>query len=224
MDWSLDRELLLMAGASNQLQALVRLGICDETCERCSLETRNDWERSGAETFRLIAEVIHDSGKPSTLIFLKACVALGGLQGVGAIVDEWVSKRWRLEEAGISVPLLYGTISGTIWEEFIPYSLLEVLQRAKSAVRVRLVRSLGFTMGMLTKMGVPALDVSDWRSHGSDVVLVDFGEDLGPIGIVQRKTPHILDEWLRLLKPRGIVLTSAELELLSEQYDRALAP
>jgi len=170
----------------------------------------------------LLAEVIHDEGR-STLVYLKACVAIGGLQGVSSIVEEWVSRRRLLSSAGVAVPQLYGVVSGTIWEEFIPHALMDAMAQATSARRAVLADALGRTMGTLTRLGTPAFDTSDWRSRGTDVVLVDFGEDLGPVDLVKQRTPHILDDWLRLLRTKAMTLSSHELEILARSYDDALA-
>ncbi len=116
MAWSLEAELTAMTGEPDAASSLRVLGVCGTSCAGCGIEVDEDWHRSGAETYALIARVVHsDPARPIDRVYLKACVALGDLTGVSKIVDEWCRRRQALCAAGVEVPVLYGVHSGTLW-------------------------------------------------------------------------------------------------------------
>lgn len=223
MSWSLEGELVAMAESAGTAEALKSLGVCEPTCGECRIATERDWQRAGAETYALLARVTHVDQERAEIIYLKACVALGDLGGVSKIVAEWCSRRAALADVGISVPRLYGTYSGTIWEEYIPYALTDLLSQSGSAQRERLVSELGRTIGLLTGLGFPVLEISDWRSRGLDVVVVDYGEDLGPPRMVSPHHGTVLADWLALLERKDVLLAPTEIAAVGRNFELGLA-
>lgn len=158
--------------------------------------------------------------KPSTELLVKACVAFRPGSTIDQVLDEWISRRETLDEAGVSTPRLYGRGKGVLVEEFIPFSISECL-----GARPRLLlRALAFFAGALEKCGfLPVAPYVDLRSHGSDVVAVDFGEDLGgggQCGVVPEQALAGLLDWV---KATGIEIGQSELVDMRAEFLRALS-
>ncbi|MGH3811082.1 MAG: hypothetical protein ACRDUV_01320, partial [Pseudonocardiaceae bacterium] len=66
------------------------------------------------------------------------------------------------------------------------------------------------------------LSADDWRSRGDDVVLVDFGQDLGPPGVGHGSEAGLLSEVLDNVDRAGIDLSPTELVLVSSSYESSL--
>lgn len=68
MAWSLEADLTAMTGRHDVPSSLRLLGLCDDSCVGCQIETEDDWHRAGAETYGLVARVVHsdveDPGGP----------------------------------------------------------------------------------------------------------------------------------------------------------------
>lgn len=220
MTWTLESEICAAAGGGPLDRALVALGVCDEECRGCTIETEREWHRAGAETYALVAAITHSAGE-RTRLYLKACVALGDLSGVSRIVDEWIDRRAVVSAHGVSVPRLYAIHSGTLIEEYLPYMVLDLLHHRPRLSA--LLESLGSTAGVLTRLGFPAFAVNDWMSRGEDVVIVDFGQDLGPPGMTVRSHAAVLEELLRAVERHRIALNSSELQSVSRGFERTLS-
>jgi hypothetical protein len=86
---------------------------------------------------------------------------------------------------------------GVFIEEFIAFDLLSVLRSTdtKQSLLMEIVRYAAILQGLGFSAIAP---YSDLRSRGHDVVVVDFGSDLGPPGR-QTSVPSyfvLLEEWL----------------------------
>jgi hypothetical protein len=75
-------------------------------------------------------------------------------------------------------------------------------------------RSAAETYGLLVNAGFAPMSVRDWRSRGHDVVLVDFGQDLGPAGIAIDSESGVLSEVLDNLSRDAVDLSANELRLI----------
>lgn len=219
MAWSLDAEIIEAAGAPDLSEALHVLGLCSESCGRCRVAQHTSWRRWGEETYGLKFAVEHANGATDQLV-LKACVALGRLSGVSEVAATWHSRRTLLESHGVSVPHFVYLHKATFCEEFIPYSVVERFTTLSEHARNDMSLRLGNVAGVLTGLGFPALDVGDWRSRGSDVVLIDFGEDLGPQNLVDSHNTSILSHVVEKLE-RVATVTPEDLRRMSEGFESA---
>jgi hypothetical protein len=199
LTWTLESELAGLAGESDIGAALRSLSLVASDEVEAELEPGAGWERGGAETYIYDFWVSSPGNREHFL--LKACVAIGDFSGVSSILGTWLERRAVLEAAGVSVPRLHGAGSGTILEEFVPFSVRECLKSSSDSEH--LAHRLGKLAAVLAKLKFPVLSLSDLRSHGNDVVVVDFGEDLGSPGFSGLSESMILDEAIKLLDEVG---------------------
>ena len=182
-EWTLEGEIEEIAGAppgSGIYVALRMLGV--EHLEAIkSVRIIRPWERLGGETF--IYEFAVDYKTEKSLHFvLKACVSTG-YGSLTATMNEWVSRRRHLANLGVSTPRLYGFSRATLLEEYVPHELVEFLDHDDSASnRAQLLEGLARTGAILQRSGYRLISAHDWRTRGTDVVVVDFGSDLGSPG------------------------------------------
>jgi hypothetical protein len=110
--------------------------------------------------------------------------------------------------------------AATLIEEFIPYNLAEAVARQES--RLALLPEVARTAATLAKAGFAPLGAHDWRSRGADVVLVDFGQDLGDARTQSGSEAGILSEVLDNLSRSGVELSASELRSLGDAYETIL--
>jgi len=184
-----------------------------------SLEIIRDWYRSGAETYGLRFAVVTGSGQRRAW-FMKACVAYGGGVPLVDIFAEWLSRRAAVERMGISTPKLYAVGPALLVEEFIPHTLRQALAQAHD--RSGILASVGATAAYLINAGFAPLSAHDWRSRGNDVVLIDFGQDLGPANFRQGSETGLLSEVLHELASVCVELSDTDFQLLGTVYEHIL--
>ncbi|MGQ0777099.1 MAG: hypothetical protein ACT4NY_22240 [Pseudonocardiales bacterium] len=218
ISWTLEGELMKLAGADEIASALTILGII-KADEEFVLETVQDWYRSGAETYSLRFSVSNQSCQREFM--MKACVAYAGGTPLNDIFASWLSRRSILEDIGVSTPRLHVAGNAVLVEEYIHQSLVDALTSGER--REAILRAIGRTAGLLVSAGFVPLSACDWRSHGDDVVLVDFGQDLGPSGVGNGSEAGLLSEVLDNVDQAGIDLTSTELILVSAAYEASLS-
>lgn len=140
-------------------------------------------------------------------------------QSLSATVDEWLTRRKLLDQAGIETPTLFGRNGATLLEEFIEHTLVERLaQIADSPACVELAAELGRSCRLVADLGFPCLSLHDLRSRGDDVVFVDFGQDLGPAGILPNGHAALLDQACEVLE-RANAASQAALRSLSGGFE-----
>lgn len=133
----------------------------------------NDWHRSGAETYATDFVVGHDKQH----LIAKACVKFTPLEAV----KEWLERRQVINDAGLTTPKLHIVEGSVVVEEFIPHTLSDAYQNPIAYdSRERLKNGLNDTLQTIYGLGFNALSLHDLRSRGNDVVIIDFGSDLGP--------------------------------------------
>lgn len=173
--WSIENELCSMSDESDWRAALSKLGLPSDRSVR--LVADGPWYASGAESY-LFKFAVQSHSHAIDLVF-KALVSSGG--NLTARSTEIRSRRALLGNAGIQTPRLYGYGRATVLEEYIPEALSTVLSDEKRMAEVapKLIEvalkldGLGFQSPYF---------VNDLRTRGTDVVMIDFGFDLGDPG------------------------------------------
>ena len=180
--WTLAGELKQLSGTDDLSGWFHEVGLMPPSDEFLSLETIRDWYRSGAETYSLKFAVMKRAGMRHEC-FMKACVAYGG-EPLREIFASWLSRRAVVAESGIATPILYIAGRAILVEEYIPHTLSDVL--IHGGKRSSVVGAIGSTAARLVNVGFAPISSHDWRSRGNDVVLVDFGQDLGQCHVDER--------------------------------------
>lgn len=175
-EWTIQSDLLEATGQPTLEEALRYLGLPSTGAE--IVPEAQGWYRAGSETYLYAFRL--RSGPRVTRLLLKACVAVGSLSGVDAELDQWLLRRRTLDEHSVSTPGLFYRNRGCILEEFVCYSLSSRISSISGEPRERLLFELGRTSAAIDDLGFAPTSLSDLRSRGHDVVVVDFGEDLGP--------------------------------------------
>lgn len=217
--WTLAGELRHLADDDDLDRWLRSVGLIEPDDALAALETVREWYQSGAETYGLHFAVVTSAGERHEC-FMKACVAYGGGISLKEIFSKWLSRRAAVNELGVNTPKLYAVGSALLVEEFIPYTLNEAMARAGD--RTGILRSLASTTAHLVNARFVPLSAHDWRSRGQDVVIIDFGQDLGPAGIGARSESGLLSEVLDNLADAEIQLSGAELMLVGSVYEQLL--
>lgn len=217
--WTLAGELRQLSGANDLDSWLYSLELIKLGDTVATLETVRDWYRSGAETYGLHFAVVTSGGDRQDC-FMKACVAYAAGIPLAEIFAEWLRRRNQVSELGVDTPRLYGIGTAILVEEFVPYTLSEALARATD--RTGILRSLASTTARLVNAGFMPVSAHDWRSRGQDVVLIDFGQDLGPAGIGAGFESGLLSEVIDNLANDGIRLSTANLRLIGSVYEQLL--
>ncbi len=219
--WTLEAELCDLAHEDDITAALHTLRLIGSAKEPYRIAVTQDWHAGGAETY-ILTFTVWQAGLERQYV-MKACTAWAPGQRLGQISDSWLRRRTLLTELGVSTPALIGTGAALLVEEYIPYEFLDALDDANERTRVLLLRALGRTAGLLVRAGFAPLSTHDWRSRGADVVLIDFGQDLGPPGLALGSESGLLAELLNLIDQRNIDLASDEVHAVGAEYESALA-
>jgi hypothetical protein len=142
-----------------------------------TVQILNPWYQGGAETF--VTDFLLRSGKDKTLhLIAKACIKMCAR----ATMKEWFERREALGENGVSFPNVHATdYEGATWvEEFIPYTFREAHKQADRAQQRSLEDQYAQMYLRIEGAGFKPLGaLHDVRSHGTDVVMIDVGEDIG---------------------------------------------
>jgi hypothetical protein len=217
--WSIENDLLVVSGEEDLKSALQSLGIVARDVGWCRVRELSDWARAGAETYTYEFMVESDLG--ARHLIAKACVALGPGSNVGEISEEWLRRRRALSDGGVATPKLYGVTSATMIEEYIPLTLVDAFRIAADQLKLRLCSELGRTLGIISRLGFLALSLHDLRSRGTDVVVVDFGQDLGPAGVMPPGQADLIHDVLTNLERNGVEqLAASELQALSAAFEQ----
>lgn len=204
-EWTVEQEICRIAGCSTFSTALRELGILSWNVEQYSIrKDPQKWVRGGAETYVYKFEIEPKPGTTSMLI-MKACVAFSVASPMDSILREWISRRNILAAAGASVPRLYGYKNVVLIEEFIRYPIKQVLTNTSRGSCSLLLLKLAELAGIYSRLRfVPIDPFADLRSRGEDVVVIDFGEDLGPQRTELPESSEVFTVLLKTLDVWGI--------------------
>lgn len=149
-----------------------QLGISEEN----DFQVVRPWFRGGAETYVMQFRTTNENTGVSVDLIAKACIKIPCAE----VMQDWLRRRETLTTAGVVVPFPYGLSDrATLVEEFAPLTLKEAYSFADDVGRLVLAQEFSRTYGLVMEQGFRPLSWHDTRSHGDDVVLIDFGEDLG---------------------------------------------
>jgi len=179
--WSLEKELREVAGAGSFDEALRALGMVAENEGEALVVEETAWTRAGSETY-VFRFSVQPPRKAPRAFLLKACVAFSPGSSPDEILDSWIERRAILSRLGVGTPRLHGRGKGIIVEEYVKYSLREVL--ARDPKKSTLI-DMAHLAGALVVSGFASVQpFRDLRSRGDDVVMIDFGADIGPPGAI----------------------------------------
>ena len=188
-----ESELLRLSGRETVRDALVALALVPKAQPDTVFEIEphpSGWHRGGAETYELPFCVVPSCGVRMRFR-LKACVAVSFTSSLEEILESWLHRRRLLESSGVAVPVLYASGAGEVLEEEVPLSLEE--QLACREVSRPFLYGLAHLTATLVRLGFEPLDpFRDLRTRGNDVVVVDFGSDLGPPGTQEPSPDRLL--------------------------------
>ncbi|MGV9676440.1 hypothetical protein ACWDSJ_14280 [Nocardia sp. NPDC003482] len=213
--WTLDGELQKLSHSDSTAEALASAGLLDHADEPFSLRVDFDWMRGGAETYIYGFSVVRDSG--TTRYLMKACVAWGS-GSLAEIFQAWLNRRETLASLGISVPRLYLHDAATLVEEFVEYDFFPHVATVSGQQRRELLHQAGITAGRLSAAGFLPISLVDWRTRGDDVVMVDFGQDLGDSESADDPGLATLSEVVTNLEAAGVALARSDMRVLEDGY------
>jgi hypothetical protein len=183
MAWSLQAEICKLAQEDSLDLAFFKLEILDSVKSKFSLREDADWVRGGAETYIYRFWVKVDT-KVEAGYILKACTAYSPVDSLSTILDAWVYRRRLLADLGVSTPRLYSYGNGLILEELVPHSFRDILaaefKPASHLPDERLMHLAHYSAALYSLGFLSIAPFDDLRSRGTDCVVIDFGEDLGP--------------------------------------------
>jgi hypothetical protein len=175
--WTIESELLARSGAASLVDAINTLGLLKESCRSVEVACECDWRPGGAETY--IYNFSVTSPRESASFVLKSVTALNPIGSVGDLAEEWLSRRQRLEAVGVSTPRFFGIHKATILEEFVPFSLSEAIESQPTGAAEFKGQCVLLAKQVARGGFLPRGLFRDLRSRGRDVVMIDFGADLG---------------------------------------------
>ena len=142
--------------------------------EEASIEVNHPWYRGGAETY--VSDFYLSRDNTRQHLIAKACIKFAPSETMA----EWLERRKALSENGILLPELVVVDGATIVEEYIDFSFREAYESTSDVdVRAELHARYIDTFKRIVGAGFAPMSLSDVRSHGEDVVLIDVGEDIG---------------------------------------------
>lgn len=209
-EWTLTEELCKITNSESIGKALNKMGVINNEASHFEILQSGEWVRGGAETY-IYKFVVKLSKNLNKEIILKACVAFSPGTTLESILIEWIKRRSLLNSNGISTPILYGYGNGIIIEEYINYKLVDVL-RNKSVPKRSILIQLAQLAGVLEKLKFsPINPFDDLMSRGRDVVLVDFGQDLGPSNCKNGSTNILFSSLIDYIEKKGKISLSKDL-------------
>lgn len=187
-------------GKSHIFDSLNAIGIQIPEYHKTFITGDRDWKRLGGETFVFRIFIINPEFRLG--IVMKACVA--GFP-VSCTMSDWLDRRNFLNNHGISTPVLYAHDKATLIEEYIPNTLSSILKSPNPLKNKSITQQLSNLAQILDDEGFRPLKlIPDLRSRGNDVVVVDFGFDLGPPGssvAKEKAAQRLLNQELLKINP-----------------------
>lgn len=185
---SVNEEIDLHRGSVPERQWLTHVGLIDSPEIPYQFELVRDWHLPGSESYVLDFKINPQEGARKRVL-AKACIKIYPVQ----TVEEWHSRRQRIMLAGIEVPTLYSTHRADYIEEYIEMDLKTAYNAADTETRSKLESRFVETYKKLGQLGFSAVSLHDVRSRGEDIVLIDFGSDLGGYSEDRPVDEHLLE-------------------------------
>jgi len=212
----IEKELLTLSGGHTIGEAALILGLLSKGQKFKAIEAPASWVRGGSETYIYPFSVVSIDGSSSPFI-LKAVTVFSIARSIDDILNEWVSRRKLLESTGIHVPRLLLAREGIILEEFIPYALKAFLKEQGEIDD--LVAQVFRYAGILARLGFQPIGAfHDLHTDGKNVIPVDFGEDLGPAGVSNRKTMKLYADAIDWLRKCNLHIKEQKAKELQDTY------
>ncbi len=209
--WSIENELLKLSRENDIAAAVRKLELCRRGQEVKAIRGSASWTIGGSETYIYPFSIIFADASCEEFI-LKAVTPFSPSKSIEDVLVEWVSRRRLLEEAGVNTPTLFFAGEGLILEKLIPHSLKEVLDKARCDEG--LILEVFRYAGVLHRLGfMPNAPFADLRTDGTHVFAIDFGEDLGPAGIVESDSTQLYEQALEWLRKCSVTTTPRQLEI-----------
>lgn len=219
-NWSLLGELQKLTGASSEAEALFELGIIPDIGISYKLRTDSNWQRGGAETY-IYRFWVSVKQNIETGYIIKACVSPNVFLGIEGVIKEWLSRRELLSQNGVKVPKLFFAGQGVIIEEFIPWELRQYIKSNPDSLKILLPSIINY-VETISQLGFAPIDCfTDLRTRGNDVVVIDFGEDMGPPRMVQDPSVMLYDDLLKVLHNWGITIDEKQFYFLRQSIHNA---
>ncbi|MDO8604879.1 MAG: hypothetical protein Q7K40_05820 [bacterium] len=199
-EWSIEEELLKLTNSRTVNEAISVLNLIPVGHDNITVKTYGDWKRGGAETYIFPFCIVSSSGFCRELI-LKAVVAYSPSRTLDDLLNDRLSRRHLLNDAGVFTPTLFFAGQGVILEQFVQHSLAEQLQKSEIN-NDKLIDQVFYYAGVLAKYKFSPTDAfSDLRTDGQNVFAIDFGEDLGPPSFANPISPQSLyglaQDWVK---------------------------
>jgi hypothetical protein len=191
MTWSLEKELCDISGEESLPRAISALGLAPEGSGPYSLTVVEDWHgdcaervidnwhHAGAESWVYVFDL--STRSQSRRLVLKSYAPDVAPRPIGEMFAEVLERRVFLAAAGARTPHLYGHHNATVLEDFIPYTLAEVLQSSDLKRNTRQI--VEDVLSMAQALENLRFDAIAWieglLSDGEYAYMVDFGTDLG---------------------------------------------
>lgn len=186
---SVKKEIDLHRGSVPERQWLAQVGLIESPEIPYQFELVRDWYLPGSESYVLDFKVNPAEGTRKRVL-AKACIKMCPVQ----TVEEWHSRRQRVKLAGIEVPTLYSTHRADYIEEYIEMDLKTAYNSADTETRDKLESRFVETYQKLGQLGFRTVSLHDVRSRGDDIVLIDFGSDLGGYTEDRLVDEHLLEK------------------------------
>lgn len=152
---------------------LNEVGVIESADTPYTIEDSSEWHCPGSESY--IMDFTVATAKDRLRLIAKSCIKFAPLE----TVNEWMGRRQTLKENSISVPKLYSVHRATYIEEFIDLDLKTAVQNSELENAKLLRDRFVWTYRQLFIAGFRPMSIHDARSRGDDVVLIDYGSDLG---------------------------------------------
>jgi hypothetical protein len=218
-EWTVEAELQKLAGVASMSTALKLFGLLKDGCQEFTcVYPPEGWYRSGAETYVYRFQI--RTGGIETGLVLKACVAFSPGRSLENLLTSWIERRKLVCSRGVRVPVLYAWGQGELLEEYVPFAVQDILTGEAGPPNSVLI-GLAELAGVVASLGfVPIRLFDDLRSHGDDVVMVDFGEDLGPPEMTKDNHSRVFEMLMAQLHDWGLSLSASQSHQLLAVFER----
>lgn len=159
--------------------ALQQIGIIETDETLVSYTDISEWHRGGAETYISDFKVLlkTDLYERREHIIAKAIVKWGTTAELTVI--EWLNRVRRLNAFGVNTPHVWHW-NGVLFQQFIRFSLTDYIHAVNDQEKHRLCRQLLRIAEQVDRAGFsPTNIIDDIRTDGTELFVVDVGEDLG---------------------------------------------